>query len=737
LGNLWQVNEDTFSANLKQIHSQETVFTIGNGYFCTRGTFEEGYPRANPATLLYGVFDTIPIAKEELANIPDWTVIKLFVNNERFRLDRGQLFAYQRTLDLSCGELRRTVDWQSSEGVQLRLVTERFASLADEHVGIIRYQLTLVSSPGDQPAQIDLRASLDSARGTNNVLHWESVDQAHEDGVLWLLSETKGTRVQLAMSTSFTLDDSRFQKTLVDSDTEPGIYYSGTLMPGETIVSEKICVMYTSRDQSDGLVHAVLEHHHELFACHSGSVSNNARLYSRLMAENQAAWEHYWDRADIVLEGDEKAQLALRYNIYQLRINARKHDTRYSVAAKGLTGFGYRGHIFHDTEIFMLPFYTYVQPDFARSLLIYRYQLLPAARRKAASFGEEGAQYPWESTLSGEETTPTSIIHPETGEVIPVLNGTLELHITASIAHAVWEYWRVTGDDEFMRDYGAEILFSTAEFWASRAEWHAERNDYEITNVIGPDEWHEHVNNNAYTNGMARHNIQSALSALDWLKGYAPAKVRELSEQLDLSETRLKRWQDVVTRLRFPQNPETGLIEQFDGFFDLPFLDMKKYQGRKESYQGILGMDGVQRYQLVKQADVLQLLTVLRDEFDPRTKKVNWDYYYPITDHDYGSSLTPALHVILACELGETEAAYTQFMKGALVDLENLRGNTPEGIHVACSGAVWQAAILGAAGLRVTDDGYQVNPVWLNGWTRLAFSFMHKGKLERVDLRRE
>ena len=268
--------------------------------------------------------------------------------------------------------------------------------------------------------------------------------------------------------------------------------------------------------------------------------------YETLLAEHKKAWQNYWQVSDVIIEGDDTAQQAVRYNIYQLRISASSHDSRYSIAAKGLTGFGYRGHVFHDTEIFMLPYFTYVHPDIARNLLMYRYRLLPAARAKAKSNGYDGAQYPWESTLNGEETTPPAIVHPETGELIPVLNGQIELHITASISHGVWQYWRFTGDDEFMREYGAEILLSTAEFWASRAEWNPENSDYEINNVIGPDEWHEHVNNNAFTNYMARWNIQAAIDALHWLESTAPDKAKELTQQLDLNEKRLAHWHDVI-----------------------------------------------------------------------------------------------------------------------------------------------------------------------------------------------
>src|SRR3989442_1018028 len=307
---------------------------------------------------------------------------------------------------------------------------------------------------------------------------------------------------------SFTSRSPGFQQEKFDSDFATGITLSGKLAPGATVTVEKIVVLHTSRDTDDPVMSAVTQHKAIL----------QKSSFGALLGSHQQAWRDFWQLADMIIEGDDTAQRAMRYNVYQLRISASTHDSRYSIAAKGLTGFGYLGHIFQDTEIFMLPYFINVYPSIARNLLLYRYHLLPGARAKAKHNGYEGAQYPWESSLDGNEATPPSIIHPESGELIPVLHGKLEVHITASISFAVWKYWKTTGDDQFMRDYGAEILFSTATFWASRAESHPEHNDYEINDVMGPDEWHEHVNNNAYTNYMARWNIQAALDVFNWLQ---------------------------------------------------------------------------------------------------------------------------------------------------------------------------------------------------------------------------
>lgn len=753
--NLWQIQESAFDP--KQLHSQETVYTIGNGYFGTRGTFEEGYLRATPATLLFGVFDRIAIGKEELANIPDWLLINLFVNGERFRLDRGKILDYERMLDMQQAVLYRSVRWESPAGIRLLVQTERFASLADEHVGAIRYSVTIEEQPDSQQKEVEvvLWASLNTAVGNYDLMHWETVDQDRNGELIWLHTQTRHSAVQLVQTMSFTSRMPTIEKEILDSDIAPSIRLYGKLAPGQTVTAEKIVGMYTSRDGGDPLQSA-LGHHHDVLQKGTSATAPKVQTqyeltvdgntqpepirevhpYETLLEQHQEAWQCYWQISDILIEGDDKAQVAVRYNLYQLRISASSHDSRYSIAAKGLTGFGYRGHIFHDTEIFMLPYFAYVHPDIARNLLLYRYRLLPGARAKAASNHYDGAQYPWESTLDGRETTPDAIVHPESGNLIRVLNGPLELHITANIAHAVWQYWQVTGDDEFMHDYGAELLLSTATFWGSRVEYSAEQHDYEITNVIGPDEWHEHVNNNTYTNYMARENIQTALEALRWLQEHDTNKAEELIQQLDLSQQRLDHWRDIVARMRILQDKQTGLFEQFDGFFKLEPLDQKQYQDRTTSYQGILGVEKVQPYRIIKQADVLELLTLLDQQFDLKTKRVNWDYYYPITDHDYGSSLTPALHAILACELGLTDLAYQLFLKGAFVDLENQRGNTEEGIHDACAGAVWQAVIFGFAGLRLTDTGYTTSPSWPDGWTRLAFTCFHKGQPLHIDLHR-
>ncbi len=331
--NLWQISEETF--NPKLLHTQETVYTIGSGYFGTRGTFEESYPGASSSTLLFGVFDDIAIGKEELANAPDWLLLKLFINGERFRLDRGKVLEYHRTLDMQKGLLSRFVHWESPNGIRLKITVERFASLADEHLGAIRFSVTAVeqttAAETGSKADLDvvLWATLNTAVGNYDLMHWETIDQGRENELLWLHTQTRHSHVQLAQSMSFTTSAQGFQQEAFDSDIAPGIRLHGKLAPGATVIAEKIVVMYTSRDTNDP-TQSVLEHHNNIM--HSAG-------YDGLLAQHKEAWLEFWRYSDIIIEGDDKAQQAIRYNIYQLRISASSHDCRYSIAAKGLTGF--------------------------------------------------------------------------------------------------------------------------------------------------------------------------------------------------------------------------------------------------------------------------------------------------------------------------------------------------------------------------------------------------------------
>jgi kojibiose phosphorylase len=599
------------------------------------------------------------------------------------------------------------------------VVFERFASLADPHALFIRCRVI-----PEFAGILEFRPALNGTVDNDGLVHWHWVDQGIQDGMVYLHTRTRRSGITLAYAMRVTTTAGKeLARAFWDTDNRPTVMVQVEAVPGQEIVMDKQVAVYTSRDVNpDRVVSSALSH------------VTRMPMWENGLSDNAAAWAREWERSDVIIEGDEDAQVAVRFNLFQLLIAAPRNDDRVSIGARTLSGFGYRGHTFWDTEIFMLPLFAYTAPSIARNLLTYRYRLLPAARRKAQANGFEGAQFPWESAETGDEVTPTWVPHTtDRSRLVRIWTGDIEIHISADIAYAAYSYWQVTGDDDWLIDEGAELILDTAKFWASRAEWNAQLGRYEYNDVIGPDEYHEHVNNNAFTNRMAQWNVETALHVLEWLKVHAPAKAAELIDRLDLSHERLAHWRDVRDKIYLPIQP-SGLIEQFDGYFQRTDVDLAALEPRTRSVQEIFGIAGANERQAIKQPDVLMMLYLLRDEYPPDILRVNYDYYNPRTDHTYGSSLGPAIHAIVASELGMSDDAYSHFMRAARADLDNVRGNTSEGIHGASAGGVWQAVVFGFAGLRVSPSGWTVRPRLPRHWTRLAFRFFHRGKPVEIDL---
>ncbi len=720
MNNNWHIVETTFEPNV--LRHKETVYTIGNGYLGTRGAFEEDYPDAQPLTLIHGLFDDVPIVNTELVNAPNWLHLVIVVNGERFRMDRGEVLNYRRVLDLRTGVLTRMVRWRSPSGQTVDLVFERFASLADPHVLGLRCHVTSVDVAGE----VEIRAGVPGHVDNLGFLHWTWRDRG-EVGArrAFLEVETRSTGIRLCEACALHVEaEAPATYAVQPCDWTPTVVARVAVEPGQRVTADKLVTLYTSREDS--------EPREKALATLETAV---ARGYDALRAANDAAWADVWETSNVVIEGDDEADRALRHSLFQLLIAAPQDDEHVSIPAKSLSGLGYRGHVFWDTEIFMLPLFIYTQPESARNMLMYRYHTLPSARQVAAEQGYAGALFAWESALTGEETTPRWVPDPKSGELVRIWSGDIEIHIAADVAYAAHHYWRVTGDDAFMREYGAELVLDTARFWGSRAEWNAERGAYEINDVIGPDEYHDHVDNNAFTNGMARWNLETALDVLTWLRREYPQKADELIARLDLSAERLAHWNAVIDKLVILQDDETGLVEQFEGFFELRDVDLEDYEPRTASMQALLGIEGVQDYQILKQADVLMLLYLLPEAHDQETKQANWDYYTPRTDHTYGSSLGPAIQAALAARQGEPEEAYEHFLRAARVDLLNVRGNTGDGVHAASAGGLWQAAIFGFGGVRLTAEGPIAHPQLPPHWRRLAFRLKYRGRWYDFDFK--
>ncbi len=717
----WSVAEPGFDP--AQQRRWESALTIGNGMLGTRGSLEERFPGDQPSTLIHGLWDDAPIVYTELANAFDWTAFDLWIDGEAFRMDRGVVTLYSRRLDLHSGELRRHLYWTTPTGATVQISFRRVASLADPHGVGVRLEVT----PLDRPVQVRVRARIDGVVENEGLLHWRNLQQGYDGAIAYLRGETRRTHKTLVETMTVRQEGVTAPAHYHDAPYNPAFEMTQTLAVHQSWAVEKLVAIVTDRNVDDPLAMARAK------AAELGKGG-----YAALFTSAKAALAEFWAESDVIIEGDDAAQRGVRHGLYQLRIAAAQ-DERVSIAAKSLSGFGYRGHAFWDTETFILPFFTFTQPALARNLLMYRWHTIEGARKKARENGYAGAQYPWESAETGEEVTPRWVPGPNGEELIRIWCGDIELHITADIAYAIVQYWRMTGDDEFMAGAGAQIILETARFWESRAEPDRPTpGRYSISDVIGPDEYHEHVDNNAFTNAMAAWHLRTAGEVLAWLHTYAPTRAAHLEKMLDLSRERLVRWRTIADNLVFLRDSRTGLIEQFEGFFQRKEVDWPAFANRTKSMQALLGIEGANEHQVLKQPDVLLLFALLPQHFSDADLRVNWDYYSPRTDHTYGSSLGPAVHAWLACRLGMPEEAYTHFMRAALVDIEDVRGNAAEGIHAASAGGVWQALVFGFAGLHWTEAGeVAVKPQLPSHWRRLAFNVQVRGKRHAFDLRRE
>ena len=446
--------------------------------------------------------------------------------------------------------------------------------------------------------------------------------------------------------------------------------------------------------------------------------------WREIVQKHEAAWSDRWRASDIEVEGDPASEQALRFAVYHLNSAANPADERVSIGARGLTGDDYHGHVFWDTEIYLLPFYTFTWPQAARALLMYRFRTIDGARQKAVRMGWRGAMYAWESADTGAEATPERVVGPD-GQIIDVLCGKQEQHITADVAYAVWQYWQATEDVDFLLNAGAEILLETGRFWSSRAQ--AEGDGYcHIRNVIGPDEYHEHVDDNAYTNVMARWNIRRALDVAAVLRERWPDRWAHLSHSIGLDNAELARWRTVAETMVTGWNSQTGLFEQFTGFFDLEEIDLTKYAGRSVPMDVVLGREQTQRSKVVKQADVVALLGLLPEEFPADSGRANFRYYEPRCGH--GSSLSGAMHGLVAARLGDSDLALRYFQRAVAIDLADNHTTIAGGLHIAALGGTWLTAIFGFAGLSLRSDGIAFNPKLPASWRNLKFGIEWRGR---------
>ncbi|MGQ4508836.1 glycoside hydrolase family 65 protein [Dermabacteraceae bacterium CCM 9520] len=723
---------------------RETVFALANGYLGMRATPEEGRDAVDHGTFINGFHETWDIKHAEeafgfartgqtIVNVPDAKIIKLYVDDEPLLLSLADIDEYSRVLSFRDGILRRELIWHTPSGNRVRVVSTRMVSFTVRHLALFTFEVTLLDA--DAPVVISSQIlnrqdSKDdfadanspqtgfdprkSGKFTERVLlpraHW------HSPRRMLLGWRTARSHMSLAVGADHVLTTDCEFETITDTTEDQGRQvYRIRGKQGETITLQKSVAYHSSRSVPV----------RELF-------DRCRRTLDRVREEGFAHYEQtqreylddFWLRSDIELPGEAQAadQQAIRWCLFQLAQASARADQQ-GVAAKGLTGSGYEGHYFWDTEVYVVPFLTFTNPGWARNALRFRVNLLEHARERARDLTQRGALFPWR-TINGEEASAYYAA------------GTAQYHIDADVAYAFTKYADVTGDREFMFRDGAIVLAETARLWADLGFWRQNGGAaFHIHGVTGPDEYTTVVNNNLFTNVMARHNLRRAADLFTRMREEDPQAYARAVAALELDEREIAEWARCADGMVIPFDETFGIHPQDEHFLEREIWDLTQTPAEKLPLLLNFHPLVIYRFQVLKQADVVLALFLRSGEFTAEEKRADFEYYDPITTGD--STLSAVVQSIIAAEVGHQQLALEYFRAGLFVDLANLHNNTSDGVHIASAGGVWNCLVHGFGGMRENDGEISFDPRLPAAWPELRFPLTVHGSRFRVTLRRE
>jgi alpha,alpha-trehalose phosphorylase len=713
----WNVVEKRFHPEF--LAQLETMMALGNGYVGMRGCPEEGGPNAENSTLINGFYETWPIVYGEdaygfartgqtICNVTDSKIIKLFVDDEPFWLPDANLLSYDRRLNMKSGTLDRDILWETPSGKQVSIKSRRLVSFSNRHVAAISYCVTLLNAEAfvvissemasNEPSSI---AESNDPRLAKSFLGRVLFPRASysKDRRIVLCHATEKSQLTLACATEPALETTcRNTYKVVHTEDFGQVAFTIQARPSAPIELTKYIVYHTSRTASAD----------ELCGLADWTMDRvTSQGFQKLLVAQEQYMDDFWRRSDVRVRDVRQErtkrttveiQQAIRFNLFHiLQAAARAENT--GVPAKGLTGKAYEGHYFWDTEIYLLPFLIYTSPQIARNLLIFRYRMLPQARARAVELGHRGAMFPWR-TINGEEASAYYAA------------GTAQYHINADIMYALRKYVYATGDDQFLRDYGAEMLVETARLWVDLGFFSdAKGGKFCINSVTGPDEYNTVVNNNAYTNLMARENLQYASDTVEAMRIKEPDAYHALVDKTALEPAEVKTWRHAAEHMYAPFDETRKIIPQDDSFLDRQAWDFKNTP--PDHYPLLLFYHplNIYRKQVIKQADVILAMFLLGGAFSIEEKKRNFEFYDPLTTGD--SSLSSCVEAIVAAQIGDIEKAIRHGMAALLMDLADVGGNVRDGCHIASMGGTWMTLAYGFGGMRDHDGA-------LSFWPRRA-----------------
>ena len=735
----WNVVEKRFDAAF--LAQLETMMALGNGYLGMRGCPEEGSPSAENSTLINGFYEARPILYGEeaygfaktgqtICNVTDSKIIKLFLDDEPFCLSDATLLNYDRRLNMKAGTLDREILWENPAGKRVLITSRRLVSLVNRHVAAISYCVTVLNAEADVVISAEMKthksqSSHDSSDPrqakafSGRVLH--PCASYSNDRRIVLCHATEKSRLTVACATDVVLETPCINayKTVHTEDFGQ-VAFTVEARPNCPIQLTKYIVYHTSPTASA----------EELCGQAEWTLDRILSLgFQHLLNAQEQYMNDFWRRSDVRVKDIREdrthrttleIQQAIRFNLFHiLQASARAENA--GVPAKGLTGCAYEGHYFWDTEIYLIPFLCYTSPQIAKNLLTFRYKMLGHARARAKELGHRGAMFPWR-TISGEEASAYYAA------------GTAQYHINADIMYALRKYVRATGDEAFLRECGAEMLVETARLWLDLGFYSDVKDGkFCIDGVTGPDEYNAVVNNNAYTNLMARENLRYASETIGFLRAKEPDAYASLVRKTALAATEAEDWSRAAENMYVPYDEKLMIIPQDDDFLERKPWDFRNTPPDRYPLLLFYHPLNIYRSQVIKQADVILAMFLLGDHFSVEAKKRNFDFYDPLTTGN--SSLSSCVEAIIAAQVGDTDKAIRYGMAALLMDLADVGGNVKNGCHIASMGGTWMMLIYGFAGMRDNDG---VLSFWPNRAPQenamLAFPLTWRGQMLEIEI---
>ena len=709
--NTWNIIIEGF--NKADITKHESIFSLGNGAMGMRANFEEDYTGDTlQGSYIGGVYypdktrvgwwkNGYPEYFAKVLNAPSWIGLHIKINGELLDLNTClEVKNFRRQLNMKEGWYERSFTAMLPNQQEIQVKVLRFLSLRYDELGALRYEIT----PLTTDATIEIESYLDSGIKNSDAnwdeRFWNTLEISSEDNFATILAETKktGFKVHTFMQNQLFIDNKTLNISPKENKKENyiGLQYELTAKKNQTFRIEKYGGYSRSNDYST--------------LTKSKTLSKSIALFDSLLENQREDWAHIWKTSDIVIEGDEKAQQGIRFNIFQLNQTYSGKYAHLNIGPKGFTGEKYGGSTYWDTEAYCLPFYMATKgAEVARNLLMYRYNQLDKAIENAEKLGFTGgaALYPM-VTMNGEECHNEWEITFE------------EIHRNGAIAFAIYNYTRYTGDESYIKEYGIEVLIAIARFWAQRVSFSAEKQKYVILGVTGPNEYENNINNNFYTNYLA-----------SWCLRYAAEQVTTLQKE-DITKEETQQWLHIAQNIYLPYSEKYGVYLQQDGFLDKDLKPVTAIPAEERPLNQHWSWDRILRSPYIKQADTLQGFYFFEDHFTKEELQKHYEFYEPFTVHE--SSLSPCVHSVLASALGKTDEAYTLYLRTARLDLDDYNKEVHEGLHITSMAGTWLSIVEGFAGMRVKDGKLHFTPRLPKHWKNLSFKVIFQEEIKEIKL---